>query len=221
KTVDTTRLIFDVALPLCTPRPDIFRRCESQPTVSVATALATHTAHRLAITRCPAGDHHLALGIETHHVAPLGVQRAEEGAFRSAEGKIGHRGRHANVDPDIAGLYTIAKFTCRETAAGKDGRGIPVGIGIKEGNGLVKSMHRCHPDHRPEDLLVVHAHLRVHVVEDSGSDEIALRILRYARGAAVQDGLGAFLHAVCNGRHDPLTRRSRYHRPEFHPRLES
>src|SRR5690349_21127954 len=61
----------------------------------------------------PALHHHLGLGVELHAVVGLGVQVAEETLSPTAERKLRHGCRHADVDSDVAGRDFVPELPRR------------------------------------------------------------------------------------------------------------
>src|SRR5260221_8012474 len=102
----------------------------------------THASDRIAtITGSPAGNDHFAFGVEAYHIAALWMQVAEERAFRAAEWEVGHRGRDANVDADVACLDTVTKLACCKSALCEDRGCITVFVSINQTDGLVQALN--------------------------------------------------------------------------------
>jgi len=97
----------------------------------------------------------------------------------------------------------------------EDGGTVGKLIGIHQRQAFLKIVHPLNRGHRPEDLAIAHAHPRLHMVKNRGTDKMAVLESGDHDVTAVQDQLGAFLNALV----DPVDHRllvlGGNHRPQF------
>src|SRR4051812_42035934 len=72
----------------------------------------------------PAGGNDFLLGVKLDAFFPLNVEIAVERFVPTGERKHRHRRRHANVDPNHAGLYSTFEFARRFSGVGENGGAI-------------------------------------------------------------------------------------------------
>src|SRR6476660_9214340 len=80
----------------------------------------------------PTFDDHFFVGIKLDGVASLGVHVAEEAAFPSGEGKVGHGGGYADVDADVSGRGFVAESACGGSARGEERRLVAIRAALEE-----------------------------------------------------------------------------------------
>src|ERR1700722_6133699 len=85
----------------------------------------------------PAFDYYFFVGVEFDGVTTLRVHVAEEAAFPSGEGKIGHGGGYSDVDADVSGGGVVTETSGGSAAGSEKGSLVAVGAALEEGDGFV------------------------------------------------------------------------------------
>eukprot|EP01022_Parablepharisma_sp_SALTPOND_P009847 TRINITY_DN14066_c0_g1_i1.p1 TRINITY_DN14066_c0_g1~~TRINITY_DN14066_c0_g1_i1.p1 ORF type:complete len:1308 (-),score=476.92 TRINITY_DN14066_c0_g1_i1:655-4578(-) len=143
----------------------------------------------------PARGDGLGLGPEGHGLLAVGAEVAQLGGARTGEAEIRHRHRDRHVDPDLADVDLVLELARRIAGAGEDGGAVAVGVGIDEGDGVIQGFQFDDAHGRAEDFLGVDIHLRLDAREDGRADEVAVLAAGHRAVAAIQQQLGALLHA--------------------------
>ena len=89
------------------------------------------------------------------------------------------------------------------------------GVGVDELDRLVQRVRPDDDEHRPEDLLAIHAHLGADVVEQARTDEEAALVAVDGDLAAVADQLGALVDAGVDEALDAVARGRADQRPDL------
>src|SRR5262249_46381875 len=84
------------------------------------------------------GHRHLLLRVKLHPFDSLNVQVAEERLVPAGEREPGHRGGHADVDADHAGVEVTLELTRRPAAPGENRRSVAIGTALAQRQGLVE-----------------------------------------------------------------------------------
>src|SRR2546425_7861121 len=158
----------------------------------------------------PRGDDQLAAREESNRIAALGVKVAEERVLHSAEREVGHRGRNADVDPDVPGAHAGPEVPGVLAARRVDRRRIPIRTAVDHLDRLLEALRLKQARDRPEDFLPGDAHFGPDGVEDRRADEVAI-VAGDANRPPVQHDLGAFLLTPVNEAHDPVAMGRRDH----------
>jgi hypothetical protein len=121
------------------------------------------------------------------------VEVAEARALPAAEGVVGQRHRDRHVDADHADIdLRLAKSRAASPSRVKIATPLPYSCSLAAERLLVV-FGAHHREDRAEDLLLVDAHVRRHVVEQAAADEEAVLVALQLKAAAVDDELGALL----------------------------
>ena len=123
------------------------------------------------------------------------VDVAEGRALPAAEGVVGHGHRDRHVDADHAHVHPRCELARGAAVAGEDGDAVAVLVVGRERQRLLEGLGADDLQDRPEDLLLVGLHRGLHLVEQARAQEEAVLVALQLEAAAVDDQLGAFLHA--------------------------
>ena len=134
---------------------------------------------------------------------------AEERALPASEGMPGHRHGNRHIDADHADLDAPRKFTGRSSVARVARDAIAELVRVDQFDRAVEIGHADHAQDRSEDLLLVDAHVGVHVVEQSAGKEEPALATRRLESAPVDDQLWprTSRHLRCSFRSSPCARR--------------
>src|SRR3954465_14933673 len=130
--------------------------------------LARHRAIRPAL-----GDL-LVLGPEADALLTMLVDVAEAGALPAAERVIGDGDRDRHVDADHADIDPGRELAGGVAVAGEDGDAIAIFMVGGEAQSLLEAVRADHLQDRTENLLLVGAEARLHMVEEGRTDEETL-----------------------------------------------
>ena len=140
---------------------------------------------------------------------------AEQRALPSAEAVEGHRHRNRHIDTDHADLHAVHVSAGRIAVAREDRRAIAELVIVDQLDRLIEGFGAHDAEHRPENLFFINAHVGGHFVEQRRADEEAVLIALQLHGAAIDDQLGAFLHADIDVRFHLVAVRRRHQRPHL------
>src|SRR5690606_26657784 len=176
-TVEMTRAVEKIA-----PLP----RCPLTPALSPArrgsgsTGYSFHRRHGElgagADASGPAPGHGLHPGEEAHAIRAVHVQRAEDRALPAAEAVEGHGHRDRHVDADHADVDTLLELPRGIAVAGEDRGTVAVFVVVDQLQRLLERSDPHHGQHRPEDFLLIDAHLRRDVIEQRRADVEAVLV---------------------------------------------
>src|SRR5947209_14733753 len=96
----------------------------------------------------------------------FGILPAEERVLHSAEREVGHRGRNADVDPDVPGAHAGPEVPGVLAARRVDRRRIPIRTAVDRLDRLLEALRLKQARDRPEDFLPGDAHFGPDGVED-------------------------------------------------------
>ena len=123
----------------------------------------------------PAGHCHFLLGEELHAFLALHVQVAEEGFAPAVERKPGHGCRHAYVDAHHPGFDAMLEFARRLARTREYRSAVSVGRTVGQLDGGIQISEAHDIEDGTENLLARHGHPALHVVQNGGADEEAIR----------------------------------------------
>src|SRR5215831_10080161 len=160
----------------------------------------------------PARGDGLGLGVEADRVRAVLVEVAEARPLPAAERVIGERHRDREVDAHHAHFDTAREITGRVAIAREDGDTIAVVVLGGKPQRLFVVLGAYDRQHRPEDLLLVDAHVGRHLVEQAAAHEEAVLVALQLEAAAVDLELRAFLDAEIDVVFHPIELRLGDHR---------
>src|SRR5438270_8153684 len=137
----------------------------------------------------PALRDDLVLGPEAQALLSVLADVAEAGALPSAEAVVGDRHRDRHVDPDHPDVDTRGELPRGMAVAGKDGDAVAIGMLRRQAHGLLEILRPHHLQDRPENLVLVALHPRLHMVEEGRTDEEAFLMPLEHEAAAVDHQL--------------------------------
>src|SRR5215813_3328581 len=143
----------------------------------------------------PARGDGLGLGVEPDRVRAVLVEVAEARALPAAERVVRERHRDREVHADHADLDTAREIARGVAVAGEDGDAVAVIVLGRKPQRLLIVLGAHDREHRTENLLLVDAHVRRHLVEQAAAHEEAMLVALQLEAAAVDLELGAFLDA--------------------------
>src|SRR3990172_6815958 len=143
----------------------------------------------------PARGDGLGFSVEADRIRPVLIEIAEAGALPAAEVVIGERHRNGEVHAHHADLHAIDEIARGVAVAGEDRNPVAVFMLGRQPHRFLVVLGAYHGEHGPEDFLLVDAHMRLHVVEQTAAHEIAVLVALHLEAAAVDHELGAFLDA--------------------------
>src|SRR3954470_21155033 len=137
----------------------------------------------------------LVLGPEADALRPVLVDVAEARALPAAERVVGDRDRYRHVDADHADIDPRRELAGGVAVAGEDGDAVAIFVLGGEADRFLEAVGADHLQYGPENLLLVGAEARLHMVEEGWADEEALLMALEAEAADSDDQLAAFLLA--------------------------
>src|SRR5215472_7589586 len=148
-----------------------------------------------ADTGGPTGGDRLQPGIEAHALGPVHVVVTEEGALPAPEAVKchGHGDRH--IDSHHSDLDLGREVPGRIAVAGEDRGAVAILMLVDQLDGGIVVGHPHHREHGAEDLLLVDAHRRLHLVEKAAAEIEAVLVALQLETPAIHEELGPFLDA--------------------------
>ena len=140
------------------------------------------------------------------------VEVAESGAFPAAEGVIGDRHGDRHVHADHAHLHARGEIARRVAVAGEYGDAVAIFVIVAELQGVFIGIRAHHRQDRAEDLFLVDAHVRRHMVEEAAAEIIAVLIALHLEAAPIDRQRRAFRNADVHIAAHPLQRLRRHQR---------
>src|SRR3989304_8268191 len=116
----------------------------------------------------------------------------------AAEGQVDFSADGGGVDVNDAGVEVAHGREGTVDVLRVDGGGQPVDHSVGDLDALLEAVKRNHGDHRPEDLFLRDAHLRVAVAEDGGRVEGAFVAVAAGKRRAAAEQPRAFVLADCD-----------------------
>src|SRR6185295_9619302 len=170
----------------------------SAPPARAATRSLHRWDHELGAflgARRPARRYGFGFSVEAHRVGAVLVEIAEAGTLPSAEGVVGKWHRYREVHSHHADIDAVGEIARGIAVAGEDGDAVAVVVLGGKLQRLLVVLGAHHRKHRAENLLLVDAHVRRHLVEQTAAHEEALLVALQLEATAVDLQLGAFLEA--------------------------
>src|SRR6266849_3130420 len=146
-------------------------------------------------SRGPTRRYGFGLRVEPDRVRAVLVEVTEARALPPAESIVRQRHRNGEIHPHHADVDALGEISRGVAVAGEDGDAIAVGVLGWQSHRLLVVLSPHHAEHRAENLFFVDAHVRRHLVEQAAAHEVAVLIALQLESAAIDDELGAFLHA--------------------------
>src|SRR5215467_11892451 len=124
----------------------------------------------------PASGHGLDAGVEAHALGAVLVHVAEDRALPAAESVERERHRDRHVDADHAAVDLVGEVARDVAVAGEDRAAVAVLVVRGKRERLLEGLRAHHRQHRPEDLLLIDAHVLADIVEEAAAEEEAVRL---------------------------------------------
>ena len=120
---------------------------------------------------------------------------AEQRLLPSAETVEGHWHGDGHVDADHADLDGLGEVAGHAAIVGEQRDAVTVLVGVDHAGGGCDVRRAHHAEHRPEDFLLVDAHVGRDIVEQASAEEKAVLVALQLQIAAVDNQFRAFLDA--------------------------
>lgn len=127
------------------------------------------------------------MGEEFDSALSVEVKISGDGFFVASEREHGKRNRDGNVDSDLTALnFTLEFVSCRSGSC-ENSATVSVFVSVDEVNSFLKSIDVKADQNRAEYFFLVAGHIGSDVVDNGGSNEVALRVLRMNVLGAIKD----------------------------------
>merc|ERR1719215_2006505 len=103
--------------------------------------------------------------------------------------------RDGNVNADLSDINLRDKLFGGGSVPGEDGGAVSVGVPVNKRDGLLQGVDVEDTESVTENLLLVSSHVCVHVVDDGGTNEVAVGILGHCQATSVQQQIGTLINS--------------------------
>jgi hypothetical protein len=123
------------------------------------------------------------------------VEIAEAGPLPATKCMVGERHGNSEVYAHHPHLHTVHEVAGSVAVARKDRDPISIFVFRRQTHRFFIVLRPYHREDRPEDFLLVDAHVRLDLVEQATPHEISVLVPLQFEAATIDHKLGAFLHA--------------------------
>jgi len=141
----------------------------------------------------PAGSDGLPLGVELNGTLSVEVSGSPHGGLVSGEGEHGKGDGDGEVDTDLTGLNLVLELAGDMAVLGEDGGTVTPLVGVHEVDTFLEGVDTDDAHDGSEDLLVVGSHAGLAVIDDGGTDEVAVGVSLNLGVASVEKELSLLL----------------------------
>jgi hypothetical protein len=134
----------------------------------------------------PAGSDGLPLSVKGYCTLTVEVSSAPHGVLVTSEGEHGKWNWDGQVDADLTSLDFVLELASSVAILGEDGCTVTPGVGINEVNSFLSGVNANDIHNGAEDLLIVASHTNLAVINDGGTNPVALRVAFNSRVTAIQ-----------------------------------